>query len=66
MYLVKYLKIRAANSLGNLEMAVPAGCTLEKGQRVLVVYDGFILAVPDGAEIDQAKLQDAIKIRREE
>ena len=58
----KYRIRRAA--LHGKEITIPPDASLELGERVLQIYDGFLLIVPTGSKVDEHLLRRAIKVRK--
>ena len=57
-------RVRRAAVRGK-EITIPPDVKLEPGDTVVAFYDGFILYVPNGTQVDEALLRQAITQRPE-
>jgi len=57
-------RVRRAAARGK-EITIPSEVKLEPGDTVVAFYDGFILYVPKGTQVDEALLRRAITERAE-
>jgi len=57
--------IRRATSISGKEVTVPKDCPMEPGDRVIVLSDGFMLVIPEGAEVDEKMLRESIQLKGE-
>lgn len=57
-------RVRRAAARGK-EITIPSDMKLEPGDIVVAFYDGFVLYVPKGAQVDEALLRQAISVRPE-
>jgi hypothetical protein len=48
-----------------MEITVPSGTPFKPGDVVVAFYDGFILYVAKGTQVDEALLRRAIRMRTE-
>lgn len=58
--------IRKATIAGGKEVTVPPFCPMQPGDQVVALCDGFMLVVPEGAQVDEQKLLQAIRLKKEE
>ena len=56
--------IRKSTSTYGKEVTIPTDCPLEPGDKVIVLSDGFLLVIPESAEVDEKLLKEAIKLER--
>ncbi len=47
------------------QVTVPVNCNLESGDKVNIIYDGFMLIVPIGATVNETKLVEAIGLPKD-
>lgn len=57
-------RVRRAAATG-MEITVPSGTPFKPGDVVIAFYDGFILYVPKGAQVDEVLLRRAIMERKQ-
>lgn len=57
-------RVRRAAATG-MEITVPSGTAFKPGDVVIAFYDGFILYVSKGTQVDEALLRRAISVRTE-
>ena len=57
------LKVRAMGK--GKQITVPVEAMLEVGDRTTVFYNSFMVVVPAGSHVDEAKLREAIVIPEE-
>lgn len=57
-------RVRRAAATG-MEITVPSGTAFKPGDVVVAFYDGFVLYVAKGTQVDETLLRRAITERRE-
>ncbi len=57
-------RVRRAAATG-MEITIPSGALFKPGDVVIAFYDGFVLYVPMGTQVDEALLRRAITERTE-
>jgi len=55
-------KVRAQGYRG-LQVTLPPEVSFQRGEKVTLIHDGFVLIVPAGMTVDEQMIQDAIKPR---
>jgi hypothetical protein len=64
MYSRPYV-VRKATTQGGKEVTVPPFSQLEPGDKVVVLCNGFMLVLPEGATVDEELLKQAIGMPKE-
>ena len=58
-------KVRKSTAWGGKEVTIPPFSPMQPGDEVIVLCDGFMLVIPEGAEVDEQKLLESIRLREE-
>jgi hypothetical protein len=64
MYSRPYI-VRKATTQGGKEVTVPPFSQLEPGDKVVVLCNGFMLVLPEGATVNEKLLKQAIGMPKE-
>lgn len=48
------------------QVPVPPDCPLQLGEKVVVISNGYMLVIPEGAIVDEVLLDKAIRLPKEE
>ena len=52
-------KVRSQGYRG-LQVTLPPEVSFQKGEKVTLIHDGFVLIVPAGTQVDEQAIQEAI------
>lgn len=55
--------IRKSTAWGGKQVTVPPFCPMQPGDQVIALCDGFLLVIPEGAEVDEELLKRSIKLK---